>query len=70
MINKKLIIKTIIYRVLAFIFMFVLCMMLTKEMYISVIAGIAEFVFKMILYYVYEIGWKKIVGMIWIRKKK
>ena len=70
MINKKLLIKSIIYRILAFIFMFILCMILTKEIYISIIAGIIEFTFKIILYYLYEIGWKKVTKIIGVGPKK
>ncbi len=56
--NKKLFIKAVIYRVLAFIFIFLLCLILTKKIHISIIAGVVEFIFKILLYYVYEIFWK------------
>lgn len=56
--NKKLFIKAIVYRVLAFIFIFLLCLILTKKIHISIIAGVVEFIFKILLYYVYEIFWK------------
>ena len=57
-INKELFIKAVIYRVLAFIFIFLMCLILTKKIHISIIAGVVEFVFKILLYYVYEIFWK------------
>jgi len=56
--NKKLFIKAVIYRVLAFVFIFLLCLILTKKIHISIIAGVVEFIFKILLYYVYEIFWK------------
>lgn len=66
MINKKLIIKAVIYRILAFVFMFFLCLILTKKIYISVIAAVIEFIAKTVMYYLYEIGWKKLNRMIQI----
>ncbi len=59
--NKKLFIKAVIYRVLAFVFIFLLCLILTKKIHISIIAGVVEFIFKILLYYVYEIFWKTFI---------
>jgi uncharacterized membrane protein len=59
-INKEFLIKSILYRSSAFIFIFLMCLILTKEVHISVIAGIIEFAYKMIFYYIYEVFWKKI----------
>ena len=69
MINKKILVKSIIYRILAFMFMFGLCLILTEEMYISIIAGIAEMIFKFLLYYLYEVVWKKVSNSIVIKSK-
>lgn len=64
MINKSLIVKSMIYRISAFIFIVIVSFILTGKYEISLLIGIIEFAGKLILYYLYEIIWIKIKKMI------
>jgi uncharacterized membrane protein len=60
--NKELILKSVIYRILAFIAMYFISLIFTKKMSISLMITIAELIIKAIAYYSYEHLWK------WIKK--
>ena len=58
--NQNLIFKTLLYRLLGSILVFFLSYFFTDNMMISIGIGGIEFILKTIMYYVYEIIWKKI----------
>lgn len=59
MINKQLLLKAIIYRIFAFIAIFLISLIIIGKYEISLIIAILEFISKIILYYLYEIMWNK-----------
>ena len=61
-INKEILAKSIIYRCLAFAFIFIVSMLLTQKIGSSILIGLAEFVCKTAGYYLYEHFWK------WVKK--
>ena len=63
-IDKNLIIKAIIYRVLAFGGMMIIGYVFTGRIEISLAIAISELVLKSVAYYFYDIFWKKIVPKI------
>ena len=58
--DRKLLIKAIIYRIFASVFIFSISFLLTRKMSISFFIAIVEFISKIMLYYVFELIWKKI----------
>lgn len=58
--NKKLLIKSIIYRVSSVSITFLISLELTKNIEISTIIGITDSLFKIFYYYYFELTWNKI----------
>jgi uncharacterized membrane protein len=57
--NKRIILKAIIYRVVAFFVVFSISMIITGKYEVAFFIGLLEFVAKIIVYYIYELVWKK-----------
>lgn len=58
--DKKILVKAIIYRILAFSVVFGISLLLTGKYDTSFLIGFLSLLVKFILYYVYELVWKKI----------
>lgn len=70
MINKKYLLKAIVFRIFASLLLFLICIIITREIKISIVILITEFILKIVLYYFYEIGWEKITKIFGVRPKK
>lgn len=62
--NTRLIIKSILYRLLALFIIFTISFLFTKNALIASVISIIELVTKLILYYLYEILWKNTIEKI------
>ncbi len=70
LLNKKLLLKSILYRTSATFVIFMISFIITKEITISIAIGISEFIAKILLYYLYELVWKKISNLMKEEKEK
>lgn len=70
--DKKQMLKSIIYRVYAFVITFITTFLLTGNLELSITLGILENVFKIITYYWFDIFWNKLTttkyrtSLIWL----
>lgn len=62
--NKEFLMKSIIYRIIAFILMYIAGYIFTQKVSTSFLIAISEFIIKIICYYFYEVLWKKICKII------
>lgn len=60
MFDKKILVKSILYRTLASIFIAGASFVITEKIEISILMGICDFIGKLIIYYIYEIVYLKL----------
>jgi uncharacterized membrane protein len=63
LIDKNLIFKTLLYRLLAAFGIFFISYFFTKKIIVSGFIGGTEFLLKTVLYYLYELFWKKFIKL-------
>ena len=59
LLDKKLFLKAVIYRICAFCVIFLLSLFITGNGIIAGAISILELISKLVLYYLYELAWKK-----------
>lgn len=60
MINKKYMLKSIIYRMYAFLVTFFITLFITRDLKISLTIGFMESIIKILTYYWFDVIWEKI----------
>lgn len=62
LLNKQLFLKAVGYRICAFFVVFVLSLFITGSGWVAGAISVLELLSKLLLYYLYEIAWKKLKG--------